>query len=298
MKIKKKNILILFVALVVIILGVILGFVFRKEDNPSKDEEPIFSAAKDYFADTDKTEVSAQALIENGYLEKSENTCLLFALKDGQVVSSGEDCQKAEEYSKDPVLLLHATDDFIVNEWNTKGTVLSFSLKNGGNKTYQTEEIDTVTWFNETTGETFEGETLRVEKQNREETYLLSVSFKDESYVIDKRFRILIDQEVPVMEEYHFGNRNIAAAYRDFSGIQKIYYAVTEIKDAPKKEDMRESDNVKMECEKIYYGWSYAVDLAGNESPMQYLGEYANHCESQGSVGTSGGGTTSSKSKE
>jgi len=55
--------------------------------------------------------------------------------------------------------------------------------------------------------------------------------------------------------------------------LNKKYYYFSENNEVPNKSDFK--DRIEdLACDKTYNVWSYATDMAGNESEIQYLGNY------------------------
>lgn len=275
---KKKNLIIVGSIILVIIITLVIVLVIL--ENINKTQKDYIDEAKEYFKDTSYTETSIWALLENGYLkETEEDKCAIIEIDANDVKISGNDCSKAEEYAKQPIVKITTSNDFKINSWNKNETTLSYSLKNNGNSYYNKDDVTGVIWINHETDGREKADTLTVSKVNTNVTYTLQIVFKNGENVLTQDFDILIDLDAPSLVDNFINPNQLFANYEDFSGVDKIYYALTESKREPQKEEFKDQNNLDMECDKTYYAWSYAKDLAGNESSIDYLGDYTLECQ-------------------
>lgn len=284
---KNKKTIILIAAIILgILIGIILFFTISKV-KIKKENSDIEKAARNYFSETLDSEVFIETLIENGYLKSSNKKCILVKEVEGKITSEKSNCEKAEEEASKPVVILTTSNDFKVNEWNKEGTTINLSFKNGGNSHYKESDITSVKWLLESVGGFIEGNTLNVDDVNQNSTFKLQIELKDQELVIEKVINIKVDNEVPVLKAKMIGWNSLIASYNDFSKVTG-YYKVTEENKEPSKKEMEHSLNLNYECGKTYYGWAYAKDEAGNETDIEYIGEYEAKCISvSGSVDSS-----------
>ncbi len=275
---KNKKIILLVAAIILGILIGVMAFFSISKMNTKKENQEIEKAAKEYFDDTFNSEVYIETLVENGYLKSSDKKCVLVKTKDGKITTEKSNCEKAEDEAKKPVVILTASNDFKINEWNKEGTTIAMSFKNGGNSYYKESDILSIKWISLSTGGFIEGNTLNIDNANQNETFKLQIDLKDE-LVIEKEINIKVDNEKPVLKTKMMSWNSLVASYNDFSKVTG-YYKVTEENVKPEKSDMTHKLNLDFECGKKYYGWAYAKDEAGNETDIEFIGEYEPKCVS------------------
>lgn len=271
----KKKVLIGIALIILIVVAIFITFVIFNKNRKDLDTKTI-EAAKLYFEETLNNEVYVETLLENGYLKTAKEKCILLKKDDEIVETEKGDCKKAKEEAKKPVIVLSASNNFKLREWNGKGTTLKASLKNNGNSHYKKENIKEIEWINETIGENIKNDTIKIVDEHGLKSVLLTITFQD-GLILEKRIEVKIDKEAPVVKEKGFQGNILYAIYNDLE-MKAIYYGITNTNKAPDKKDMKEEITPKFECGKKYYAWSYAVDVAGNETDIIPLGEYEHKC--------------------
>lgn len=258
-----------------IIVGGIIGFVIYKniDHKPSennKEKTELSKYFQDYYNDTLETEVSIEALIENGYISNTnENRCNIYVIDNDKISKKETDCDKAKELAKRPIIELVTSDNFKLNEWNKNGGIIKVKLKNGGNTYYKEKDINSVEWYSIDGSVNSVNNELEV-NDNTNTILNVMVNFEDVSYV--KETKVMVDVEAPVYKSSDL-KENFMVTYEDNYFLNKKYYYFSENNETPNKNDF--SDRIEdLACDKTYNVWSYATDMAGNESEIQYLGNY------------------------
>lgn len=271
MKTKNK----IYVVCGAIIVGVIIGLVIYKniDHKPSennKEKTELSKYFQDYYNDTLETEVSIEALLENGYITNTnENICDIYVIDNDKISKKETDCDKSKELAKRPIIELITSDNFKLNEWNKNGGTIKVKLKNGGNSYYKEKDINSVEWYS------IDGSVNSVNNEleitgNMNTTLNVMINFDDVSYV--KETKVMVDVEAPIYKSSNLKD-SFLVTYEDNYFLNKKYYYFSENNDAPNKSDFK--DRIEdLACDKTYNVWSYATDMAGNESEIQYLGNY------------------------
>lgn len=258
-----------------IIVGVIIGFVIYKNID-YKSSEKIYEETKlikylqDYYNDTLETEVSVEALLENGYISNTnENRCNIYVIDNDKINKKETDCDKSKKLAKRPIIELITSDNFKLNEWNKNGGTIKVKLKNGGNSYYKEKDINSVEWYS------IDGSINSVNNEieitdNMNTTLNVMINFDDVSYV--KETKVMVDVEAPIYKSSNLKD-SFLVTYEDNYFLNKKYYYFSENNEAPNKSDFKDKID-DLACDKTYNVWSYATDMAGNESEIQYLGNY------------------------
>ena len=258
-----------------IIVGVIIGLVIYKniDHKPSennKEKTELSKYFQDYYNDTLETEVSIEALLENGYITNTnENICDIYVIDNDKISKKETDCDKSKELAKRPIIELITSDNFKLNEWNKNGGTIKVKLKNGGNSYYKEKDINSVEWYS------IDGSINSVNNEieitdNMNTTLNVMINFEDVSYV--KETKVMVDVEAPIYKSSNLKD-SFLVTYEDNYFLNKKYYYFSENNEAPNKSDFK--DRIEdLACDKTYNVWSYATDMAGNESEIQYLGNY------------------------
>lgn len=266
-------------SVILIILGIILIFFFTtKKKEESHDDSKLIEAAQKYFEETLNKEVYVETLIENGYLDSSNERNILIKEDGDRILKEKGDSKKAEEESKKPIIIITNSNDFNINEWNKSGTKITVSLKNDGNSYYKKEDITNVAWVDESTGKQFFSDTIEISDSQINKSYLVYIEFKDGDLILEKRITIKVDNEPPKIVLNNFSKTGRIAIYEDESDNIKVFATISEKNEEPDKESMLEESDFTFDCDKKYYAWSYAVDEIGNESEITFLGEYKTKC--------------------
>lgn len=258
-----------------IIVGVIIGLVIYKniDHKPSennKEKTELSKYFQDYYNDTLETEVSIEALLENGYITNTnENICDIYVIDNDKISKKETDCDKSKELAKRPIIELITSDNFKLNEWNKNGGTIKVKLKNDGNSYYKEKDINSVEWYS------IDGSVNSVSNEleitdNINTTLNVMINFDDVSYV--KETKVMVDVEAPIYKSSNLKD-SVLVTYEDNYFLNKKYYYFSENNEAPNKSDFK--DRIEdLACDKTYNIWSYATDMAGNESEIQYLGNY------------------------
>lgn len=279
---KKRIYIFIAVLIVVVLMFLVILIIFKNktQNEEIKLSEEIQEKIEKYFDESETHITSVSALIENGYIDKNTkiDKCIIF-----ESTSSGikerSDCQESERIAKKPIIVIDSTNNFNFNGWNKTGTTLSYSIKTGGSNNYKEDDILKSYWVDQETDKRFDINKLTIESVNINKLYSLNIEFKD-GYKYQKIFGVSIDTEVPVLSSKVIEYNAIWSYYDDFSGTPKIYYAMTLDNIEPSRSDMKLDNNFNLDCNKTYHAWSYAIDSAGNESSVDYLGEYTPKCYS------------------
>lgn len=271
MKTKNK----IYVVCGAIIVGVIIGLVIYKniDHKPSennKEKTELSKYFQDYYNDTLETEVSIEALLENGYITNTnENICDIYVIDNDKISKKETDCDKSKKLAKRPIIELITSDNFKLNEWNKNGGTIKVKLKNGGNSYYKEKDINSVEWYS------IDGSINSVNNEleitdNMNTTLNVMINFDDVSYV--KETKVMVDVDAPIYKSSNLKD-SFLVTYEDNYFLNKKYYYFSENNEAPNKSDFK--DRLEdLACDKTYNVWSYATDMAGNESEIQYLGNY------------------------
>lgn len=257
------------------IVGVIIGLVIYKniDHKPSennKEKTELSKYFQDYYNDTLETEVSVESLIENGYITNTnENICDIYVIDNDKINKKETDCDKSKKLAKRPIIELITSDNFKLNEWNKNGGTIKVKLKNGGNSYYKEKDINSVEWYS------IDGSINSVNNEleitdNMNTTLNVMINFDDVSYV--KETKVMVDVDAPIYKSSNLKD-SFLVTYEDNYFLNKKYYYFSENNEAPNKSDFK--DRLEdLACDKTYNVWSYATDMAGNESEIQYLGNY------------------------
>lgn len=258
-----------------IIVGVIIGLVIYKniDHKPSennKEKTELSKYFQDYYNDTLETEVSVESLIENGYITNiNENICDIYVIDNDKINKKETDCDKSKKLAKRPIIELITSNNFKLNEWNKNGGTIKVKLKNGGNSYYKEKDINSVEWYSiDGSINSFNNEIEITDNMNT--TLNVMINFDDVSYV--KETKVMVDVDAPIYKSSNLKD-SFLVTYEDNYFLNKKYYYFSENNEAPNKSDFK--DRLEdLACDKTYNVWSYATDMAGNESEIQYLGNY------------------------
>lgn len=258
-----------------IIVGVIIGLVIyinvgHSQSDVKQGETKLNEYIQAYYNDTLETEVSVEALLENGYISNTnENRCNIYVIDNDKINKKETDCDKSKELAKRPIIELITSNNFKLNEWNKNGGTIKVKLKNGGNSYYKEKNINSVEWYS------IDGSINSVNNEieitdNMNTTLNVMINFDDVSYV--KETKVMVDVEAPIYKSSNLKD-SFLVTYEDNYFLNKKYYYFSENNEAPNKSDFKDRID-DLACDKTYNVWSYATDMAGNESEIQYLGNY------------------------
>lgn len=271
MKTKNK----IYVVCGAIIVGVIIGLVIyinvgHSQSDVKQGETKLNEYIQAYYNDTLENEVSVEALLENGYITNTnENICDIYVIDNDKISKKETDCDKSKELAKRPIIELITSDNFKLNEWNKNGGTIKVKLKNDGNSYYKEKDINSVEWYS------IDGSVNSVSNEleitdNINTTLNVMINFDDVSYV--KETKVMVDVEAPIYKSSNLKD-SVLVTYEDNYFLNKKYYYFSENNEAPNKSDFKDRID-DLACDKTYNVWSYATDMAGNESEIQYLGNY------------------------
>lgn len=258
-----------------IIVGVIIGLVIyinvgHSQGDVKQGETKLNEYIQAYYNDTLENEVSVEALLENGYISNTnENRCNIYVIDNDKINKKEIDCDKSKELAKRPIIELITSNNFKLNEWNKNGGTIKVKLKNGGNSYYKEKDINSVEWYS------IDGSINSVNNEleitdNMNTTLNVMINFDDVSYV--KETKVMVDVDAPIYKSSNLKD-SFLVTYEDNFFLNKKYYYFSENNEAPNKSDFK--DRIEdLACDKTYNVWSYATDMAGNESEIQYLGNY------------------------
>lgn len=265
----------IFVVCGAIIVGVIIGLVIyinvgHSQSDVKQGETKLNEHIQTYYNDTLETEVSVEALLENGYITNTnENICDIYVIDNDKINKKETDCDKSKKLAKRPIIELITSNNFKLNEWNKNGGTIKVKLKNGGNSYYKEKDINSVEWYS------IDGSINSVNNEieitdNMNTTLNVMINFDDVSYV--KETKVMVDVEAPIYKSSNLKD-SFLVTYEDNYFLNKKYYYFSENNEAPNKSDFKDRID-DLACDKTYNVWSYATDMAGNESEIQYLGNY------------------------
>lgn len=271
MKTKNK----IYVVCGAIIVGVIIGLVIyinvgHSQSDVKQGKTKLNEYIQAYYNDTLENEVSVESLIENGYITNTnENICDIYVIDNDKINKKETDCDKSKKLAKRPIIELITSNNFKLNEWNKNGGTIKVKLKNGGNSYYKEKDINSVEWYS------IDGSINSVNNEleitdNMNTTLNVMINFDDVSYV--KETKVMVDVDAPIYKSSNLKD-SFLVTYEDNYFLNKKYYYFSENNEAPNKSDFK--DRLEdLACDKTYNVWSYATDMAGNESEIQYLGNY------------------------
>lgn len=258
-----------------IIVGVIIGLVIyinvgHSKSDVKQGETKLNEYIQAYYNDTLETEVSVEALLENGYISNTnENICDIYVIDNDKINKKETDCDKSKKLAKRPIIELITSNNFKLNEWNKNGGTIKVKLKNGGNSYYKEKDINSVEWYS-IDGSINSGNNELEITDNMNTTLNVMINFDDVSYV--KETKVMVDVDAPIYKSSNLKD-SFLVTYEDNYFLNKKYYYFSENNEAPNKSDFK--DRLEdLACDKTYNVWSYATDMAGNESEIQYLGNY------------------------
>lgn len=258
-----------------IIVGVIIGLVIyinvgHSQGDVKQGETKLNKYIQAYYNDTLENEVSVEALLENGYISNTnENRCDIYVIDNDKINKKETDCDKSKELAKRPIIELITSNNFKLNEWNKNGDTIKVKLKNGGNSYYKEKDINSVEWYS------IDGSINSVNNEleitdNTNTTLNVMINFEDVSYV--KETKVMVDVDAPIYKSSNLKD-SFLVTFEDNYFLNKKYYYFSENNEAPNKSDFKDRID-DLACDKTYNVWSYATDMAGNESEIQYLGNY------------------------
>lgn len=258
-----------------IIVGVIIGLVIyinvgHSQSDVKQGETKLNEYIQAYYNDTLETEVSVEALLENGYITNTnENICDIYVIDNDKINKKETDCDKSKKLAKRPIIELITSNNFKLNEWNKNGGTIKVKLKNGGNSYYKEKDINSVEWYSIDSSINSVNNEIEI-TDNMNTTLNVMINFDDVSYV--KETKVMVDVEAPIYKSSNLKD-SFLVTYEDNYFLNKKYYYFSENNEAPNKSDFK--DRLEdLACDKTYNVWSYATDMAGNESEIQYLGNY------------------------
>lgn len=271
MKTKNK----IYVVCGAIIVGVIIGLVIyinvgHSQSDVKQGKTKLNEYIQAYYNDTLENEVSVESLIENGYITNTnENICDIYVIDNDKINKKETDCDKSKKLAKRPIIELITSNNFKLNEWNKNGGTIKVKLKNGGNSYYKEKDINSVEWYS------IDGSINSVNNEleitdNMNTTLNVMINFDDVSYV--KETKVMVDVDAPIYKSSNLKD-SFLVTYEDNYFLNKKYYYFSENNEAPNKSDFKDRID-DLACDKTYNVWSYATDMAGNESEIQYLGNY------------------------
>lgn len=258
-----------------IIVGVIIGLVIyinvgHSQSDVKQGETKLNEYIQAYYNDTLENEVSVEALLENGYITNTnENRCDIYVIDNDKINKKETDCDKSKKLAKRPIIELITSNNFKLNEWNKNGGTIKVKLKNDGNSYYKEKDINSVEWYS------IDGSINSVNNEleitdNMNTTLNVMINFEDVSYV--KETKVMVDVDAPIYKSSNLKD-SFLVTFEDNYFLNKKYYYFSENNEAPNKSDFK--DRIEdLACDKTYNVWSYATDMAGNESEIQYLGNY------------------------
>ena len=271
MKTKNK----IYVVCGAIIVGVIIGLVIyinvgHSQSDVKQGKTKLNEYIQAYYNDTLENEVSVESLIENGYITNTnENICDIYVIDNDKINKKETDCDKSKKLAKRPIIELITSNNFKLNEWNKNGGTIKVKLKNGGNSYYKEKDINSVEWYS-IDGSINSGNNELEITDNMNTTLNVMINFDDVSYV--KETKVMVDVDAPIYKSSNLKD-SFLVTYEDNYFLNKKYYYFSENNEAPNKSDFK--DRLEdLACDKTYNVWSYATDMAGNESEIQYLGNY------------------------
>lgn len=258
-----------------IVVGVIIGLVIyinvgHSKSNVKQGETKLNEYIQAYYNDTLENEVSVEALLENGYISNTnENRCNIYVIDNDKINKKETDCDKSKKLAKRPIIELITSNNFKLNEWNKNGGTIKVKLKNGGNSYYKEKNINSVEWYS------IDGSINSVNNEleitdNMNTTLNVMINFEDVSYV--KETKVMVDVDAPIYKSSNLKD-SFLVTFEDNYFLNKKYYYFSENNEAPNKSDFKDRID-DLACDKTYNVWSYATDMAGNESEIQYLGNY------------------------
>ena len=258
-----------------IVVGVIIGLVIyinvgHSKSNVKQGETKLNEYIQAYYNDTLENEVSVEALLENGYISNTnENRCNIYVIDNDKINKKETDCDKSKKLAKRPIIELITSNNFKLNEWNKNGGTIKVKLKNGGNSYYKEKNINSVEWYS------IDGSINSVNNEleitdNMNTTLNVMINFEDVSYV--KETKVMVDVDAPIYKSSNLKD-SFLVTFEDNYFLNKKYYYFSENNEAPNKSDYKDRID-DLACDKTYNVWSYATDMAGNESEIQYLGNY------------------------
>lgn len=258
-----------------IIVGVIIGLVIyinvgHSQGDVKQGETKLNEYIQAYYNDTLENEVSVESLIENGYISNTnENRCNIYVIDNDKINKKETDCDKSKKLAKRPIIELITSNNFKLNEWNKNGGTIKVKLKNDGNSYYKEKDINSVEWYS------IDGSINSVNNEleitdNMNTTLNVMINFEDVSYV--KETKVMVDVDAPIYKSSNLKD-SFLVTFEDNYFLNKKYYYFSENNEAPNKSDFKDRID-DLACDKTYNVWSYATDMAGNESEIQYLGNY------------------------
>lgn len=258
-----------------IIVGVIIGLVIyinvgHSQGDVKQGETKLNKYIQAYYNDTLENEVSVEALLENGYISNTnENRCNIYVIDNDKINKKETDCDKSKELAKRPIIELITSNNFKLNEWNKNGGTIKVKLKNGGNSYYKEKNINSVEWYS------IDGSINSINNEleitdNMNTTLNVMINFENVSYV--KETKVMVDVDAPIYKSSNLKD-SFLVTFEDNYFLNKKYYYFSENNEAPNKSDFKDRID-DLACDKTYNVWSYATDMAGNESEIQYLGNY------------------------
>lgn len=258
-----------------IIVGVIIGLVIyinvgHSQSDVKQGETKLNEYIQAYYNDTLENEVSVEALLENGYITNTnENRCDIYVIDNDKINKKETDCDKSKKLAKRPIIELITSNNFKLNEWNKNGGTIKVKLKNDGNSYYKEKDINSVEWYS------IDGSVNSVSNEleitdNINTTLNVMINFDDVSYV--KETKVMVDVDAPIYKSSNLKD-SFLVTFEDNYFLNKKYYYFSENNEAPNKSDFKDRID-DLACDKTYNVWSYATDMAGNESEIQYLGNY------------------------
>jgi len=258
-----------------IIVGVIIGLVIyinvgHSQSDVKQGKTKLNEYIQAYYNDTLENEVSVESLIENGYISNTnENICDIYVIDNDKINKKETDCDKSKKLAKRPIIELITSNNFKLNEWNKNGGTIKVKLKNGGNSYYKEKDINSVEWYSIDSSINSVNNEIEI-TDNMNTTLNVMINFDDVSYV--KETKVMVDVEAPIYKSSNLKD-SFLVTYEDNYFLNKKYYYFSENNEAPNKSDFK--DRLEdLACDKTYNVWSYATDMAGNESEIQYLGNY------------------------
>ncbi|MEG0977568.1 MAG: hypothetical protein RSF02_03345 [Bacilli bacterium] len=279
---KKLIIVIVLIILIVLFITFLTFYVRRNKEIKNVNQElTLLDASKKYFFDNDVFETSLETLFVNNYIDNyyEYNKCTIIK-KEELKITDNIDCEKSANYSIYPVILVNAfnvdgnTVDLL--EWHKNDVVIKFDFLETEHSKYKESDIKKVSWMD------LDGNVLSNERDfyvkgvNGVTDIRLSIEFENLYY--NKIFNIKIDDKAPILLNSSIINNYPFAFYEDDFLFDKVFYFASKYEINKFDKSMFSIKQINYNCGEDYFIYSYAKDLAGNESEISYLGKVSYVC--------------------
>lgn len=277
---KKKNLIVILIMLIVIFVVSIIGYFILNGIYYSDIRKGASSWQKDHKGDFDKTTIGA--LYANGYISNNRSIILKKKLDCRVIGFTGNKVNISRDYDcnlNDKMRVIPTVDVSFLNSDN-------FAYKSGewiGHykislkfkyDLYNEGDISSIKFYGPYDIVLDNGVIMN---DYIDGDYVIEVCLKNNT-CISKDILLRIDTSAPYFDSFNRDNDSFEAIFMDDeSGVRDVYYYISESDVAPVDISLfSKREYLKFEGDKEYYIWAISYNYAGMNSDIVYLGKVRN----------------------